>query len=814
MVKDNSRRFLLKLIVTLLAISPIAFAEEKNDDKRVDDLKAAPKEALLETEGRRATSTPLPLSVTVSGGTSLGAYQAGYLYYLTETAKLNPDTFQIHLMTGASAGMINAVLTLLSMGNDEAPNPHDTLFYKLWTAMRYDELLDVEKAPPLAFSSRKVLEDLAVQVEKEWNAGLHSDLDMVLGATATRLKVYELEITDGFSIPRQEEKFIFRVRGRGKGKEPGVTNYVDRTYGAEQALLPFVDVEHRGYEHKRTNFSVIRQILFASSAIPILFLPQEIDFCMTEPNAGLDDSVYALRDCPEPIYTKEFVDGSMADRRPLRLAHRIARSGLIDKEGETAWRERPDLETGEVPDDVHFLYVDPSRHSYPELPQAEESPDSVEQATKIFPAFGLFMQGYLSSARAKEVATLIDENPEVRKRVKLVKHDFPTVSSLLGNFFGFFDREFRVFDFYLGMRDARRFVDTGLRRMLEEQFGTKNIEITYPDPAYRDRSVTPLAMGWKPYYCMRSQLDGLEEYNSACMPGEYHNIRALLQVSMDRLYNHCRQLPYDETVDHIHCKQAMQGESPPRIMGMSSELPDWKNDIESRRGKFEYTMGLLEAYDYHFKDLGLGRTDAPLAMSRIRSELQLYVDIYAKKLPLGERMAVRVLGKPAFNFFMYAPPETIVYLLFGSTAEGAVSATLGQSNWLRFTFSLQAQGLHLLLTESHNMLAFSPMLGLEAELYPLSSPLFQTRIGLRAGYQLATEDRFLTRSCDVDEFKLDSLACSAPVAQAFLAISFYERIRIQGGVEWFPKYLPPMSEQGANVLNGFVEVGWQWISPF
>ena len=163
---------------------------------------------------------------------------------------------------------------------------------------------------------------------------------------------------------------------------------------------------------------------------------------------------------------------------------------------------------------------------------------------------------------------------------------------------------------------------------------------------------------------------------------------------------------------------------------------------------------------------------------------------------------------------MYAPPETILYFVAGTAAEFAVSATLGQSNWLRYNLALQMQGFYYLLTEQANVLTLTPLIGLEAEIYPLSSPLFQTRLGLRVGYQFSTNDEFLAGTCNLENFHNNSLRCSAPVAQVFVALSFYERIRLQGGVEWFPKWLSPMDEFNDHVWSGFVEVGWQWISPF
>ena len=110
---------------------------------------ALPAEQPGPTQGA-PSKQPISIALTVSGGVSLGAYQAGYLFYLSETAKLNPSLFKIRLATGASAGMINALLTMMSIGDEAQTDITKTLLYKLWTAMRYDELLDVEEAPPLA----------------------------------------------------------------------------------------------------------------------------------------------------------------------------------------------------------------------------------------------------------------------------------------------------------------------------------------------------------------------------------------------------------------------------------------------------------------------------------------------------------------------------------------------------------------------------------------------------------------------------------------------------------------------------------------
>ena len=805
-------------------LSPTGNAQPEPSVEETTDMDPRQDSEIEEKTGTPVMEKPIPpepeirkpyhVSLTVSGGVSLGAYQAGYLFYLSEVAKLNPELFDLKMLTGASAGMVNAMLTMLAMGDGRSQTaPGDSLLYKTWTQMRYDDLLDVKDAPPLAMSSRKTLRKIAHAVEAEWNRGISRDIDVVMGATATRLKIKPLEISPGFSIPRQEEKFVFRIRGQGPGREPLVENYVDRSFGSAPPLLPFQNPASPGYS-RGDNFSIIRQILFASSAIPIFFSPQKIDYCIGIPESEsggerLDEP------CPEGLFHDEFYDGALADKRPLRLAHKIASSGLEqDEHGDVSWMDEPDYAREELPAGMYFLYVDPDRRSYPTDDTGDVTETAVDQATSLFPTFGKFMRGFLSSAQAKEVATLVEENPSVKKHIQMVTHDYPTMSGHLLNFFGFFDRNFRRFDFYLGMRDAHHFITSSIQPRVQKRFNQETINIAMPDPIDGASKTDWTDDSWRPYFCLRHIVDGQEAFKGACDDKKLRDFRILMQVSIDRLYDHCRSLLMNETLNHHHCKLAMMGLPPPRVVKHDGENGFWKRRVEEEENPFSHTMRLLETYQFHFRDLGLDRDDASLAMSRIREVILKHGDEFAKKLPFKERLALRIMGKPAVNFFMYAPPETILYFVAGTGGEFAVSATLGHSNWLRYNFAWQMQGMYFLLTENPNVLAMTPLVGLEAEIYPASNPLLQTRIGARVGYQLSTGDRFHNRSCISGDFQNSSLRCSAPVSQAFIAFSFYERIRLQIGFEWFPRWLPPMSAFNEHVWNGIIEVGWQWISPF
>ena len=749
-------------------------------------------------------SSPIPISLTTSGGVSLGGYQAGYLYYFTEIIKRNPNFFDPKIITGSSAGTLNSVIAIIALGNKPQDDPTQSLFFKMWTEFKHDELIDTKNAPLLALSSRRVLKNLSDKMEEVWKKGLSKNLDIVVGVTATRVKGRKIGVSGGFSVPRQEEKFVFRVRGQGVGKALLVSNYVDHNYGIEHPTLPFSEPGREIPNRVEHDFNIIRQLMFASSAFPLAFPPQKIDYCMTSPQLAIDNNTF--RQCPKARFSADFVDGSMFDRNPLRLAYRIAKSGLWrDSEGKFVWREMPNVKDGRLPEELKFIYLDAGHESYPPVAQEE----ATRRVEALFPTFGAYSKGFVKAAQAKELYTLIDSNPNFKERITLTTRQLPAVSELFANFFGFFDRKFRIFDFYLGMHDARRNFFDSLKGV--NKLAGQELDVLLPDEA----GGLADSDAWARFLCLRGVLDGESKYLGACESEGLQDFRILLQVSIDRLYDHCRRLEPDETIDHVLCKRAMGGESPLRVPGMVID-DDFEWQREKGKSQLRHTLRLLKEYNFWFEDLGLDRGEGWLAMSEIREFLAGNLDMFAKQLPLGERIALRTLGKPALNFFVYQPPQAILYLGAGKGAEFGFSATGARvlSRWLRVNLALQFQGLIQLLSQAPNVFAITPLMGLELEIPQLSSPMFQARVGGRVGYQFSTGDGYLSRACKMDNFEGDSAQCSALAGQLMLVFTLYERIRIQGGMEWFPYFLPPMNNAHRSKWNGFIELGWQWISPF
>lgn len=88
-------------------------------------------------------------SLIISGGISLGAYEAGYNWGLIKHLnhlKHTQRDIQMHSIAGASAGAINTVISAMAWCRDEQHLDEknlieDNLFYRMWTQIDFEDLL-------------------------------------------------------------------------------------------------------------------------------------------------------------------------------------------------------------------------------------------------------------------------------------------------------------------------------------------------------------------------------------------------------------------------------------------------------------------------------------------------------------------------------------------------------------------------------------------------------------------------------------------------------------------------------------------------
>lgn len=752
---------------------------------------------------------PIPLAITVSGAVSLGAWQAGFLHYLVETIKRNERELELELVTGASAGTINALIAAMELSGEPIEDPRDSLFWALWNEFTYDEIFDVGQTDGPYLSSGQVLEELAGEVGQAWARGLDEDLDIVLGAAVTRHGQRRVELEGGLSVARSQEHFVLRIQGQGVGAPPRVSNYVDLEAQLPALLLPL--------DGEGSQFEVLTQLLLASSALPGAFEPQVVPYCLTPLAPGQPG-------CVEASLRAEFIDGAISDRYPLRLAWWTAATGMQPgPAGHAAWSERPGSVAQQLPEGLLFLYMDPMHASYPPL-AAEEGVEQGASRDKLLSTFAGLVGDLAGSAQAAELYNLAEEHPELRGSLALVEPTMPPVSGELFKFFGFFDRQFRRYDFYLGMADARRFLERVVQPRVDEHLSLHS-PLHYPEPEQPQRF-------WRPYGCIRAVVDQHDvlspaQIEQACELHEDHGFEVLLQTSIDRVWDHCARLPQGTRTDHPLCHDALLAAGSlaerPRVPGVDqpvrigSTVRRGSHESNTLEGEFTYLTRLLELYEFEYRDFGLARKDAWLGTTLLREEMGRMVTDYGAKLEdPGERLLVLGAGKPALNLLHYAAPATTVHVGMGSGVELGTSFTgvWMRSRWIRGHGAVSVEGLGRFLSSRPNVAVIRPMLGFEIEAQRLSGVVLQPRLVNRAGLQLSSADNWSLHECNTARFDDDSMICTVPTFQTLLALSVFERIRLQLGLQYDMGLVlgdPDVRDDAFTAVGG---VGYQWISPF
>jgi hypothetical protein len=225
--------------------------------------------------------------------------------------------------------------------------------------------------------------------------------------------------------------------------------------------------------------------------------------------------------CPSPEFVDLFVDGGVFDNNPLRLAWSVAEQSMYrSPEGRTLWADllKPPPELPHPA--VRFLYLDPDLTVFPREAEAPISAQEAGFISKLFSITG----GFIESARARELLQLARERAGVSDRVHLAMSSLPKASEPLQAFAGFFEADFRRFDFYLGMYDA--FAELATTNSWRKDPVNLEALLATSDEARRE---------WTPFMCMLSMMrPRYAQYKPLCANPELSNFTILLQTSSDR----------------------------------------------------------------------------------------------------------------------------------------------------------------------------------------------------------------------------------------------------------------------------------------
>jgi hypothetical protein len=705
------------------------------------------------------------LALTVSGGVSLGAYEAGFLYYTLAAAQTNPWLGDLKLATGASAGSVNALLALRSACSGVSLSPSDSLLAQVWLPVGFRQLFVAGEASPLGAFSQVSLEEVADKVEADLQRGLPATCDVVLGLAVTRVTPRPRPIAGGrLSVPRTEEKFALRLQGRGAGRMPRITNYVDPAYEGEQALLPEEADGSVAFPH-------VRDALLASTAFPVAFPPRAVSHCVVQTQGARRPFCPAASARPAL-----FIDGGVFDNTPLRLAAWLAAAGLRPGSGgQLAWQDDAAFLETRPPDDVVFGFLSADARAYPSGEERRASP-----AASVPSLLGEELATFVETARTRELGNLVSEFPHVAEGIIYPQRHFPAASEPLYAFFGFFERAFRAHDFALGMYEARRqLVNVGFPRAERARPGATPV---FPEDTAEGRAA---AAGWRPLTCMRAVFDGGGDAPALCAGDDLRDLRIVMQVSLDRLWDLCRA-PVDPDAPPASeraCRLARAGAPVPRVPGVAP-----LSDPERRPSESEavHAVRLLAGYGFEWRDMGFGRAGAKTALTGLRGDLGAVARALARRQPdLASRSMVGAGGELAADAFYYLPPVNTAWVTLGRALEIGASASVEAESWLRLGGAIKLQNLFLGLSSDPLQVSLLPVAGGAFVPAGIGSAFFQPSFLVRGGWNLS-----LANGADCSGSNGSTIGgCSRPELEGGVGLTFAGVVRVQVMVEWYPPAL-------------------------
>ncbi len=391
--------------------------------------------------------------LTISGGISLGSYEAGVNWGLLEVFKLtardslrrawNLPRYELKAMAGASAGNINGFLAALEWCRTREPvAPEQSLLWKIWVRTGFDQLFPLERynqpdSTQALFSRRYFQRVLFDTVRAAMHDLPPSDaLDgctIPVGVTITKLTPGEISISRGITAVTQRFATVVVVNRQGNAvrfRAPPGELIGNSRLGA---LLLLPDCE--GAIEPNDVFSLIE----ASSAFPGAFSPVSLRH-QTLPGTGCG-SAAPLGD------SALFSDGGLFDNNPIDLVAGIYTDAIWKN------RERPDP-------NALLVFIDPEalrgRLARVEKQRAQPATGGISALMDLF-------AGAVPAARQYELQAfgrLLARAPQVfqRDNIDVTNRRFVVVGQQLGAFAAFLGQPFREYDFYVGVYDALTFI--------------------------------------------------------------------------------------------------------------------------------------------------------------------------------------------------------------------------------------------------------------------------------------------------------------------------------------------------------------------
>ena len=330
------------------------------------------------------------LSLAISGGASLGAYEAGLIWGLIEVLRQVDNTkdwsqggeplpIEVTSIAGTSAGGINTILSALAWSvNPEneggfANRIDDNIFRDVWLTPDINRLMPTEAdsslyLPDDALLSRIDLVGVARELREKWRrpGTFRPGLRLPFGLTVTRVKPDTMVIS-GISVENQRFYIPFELRIGQDGSAAFFFDPNDYPSLNDPSMIT-MPWPADGSPYTISNQQV-EDALMTTSAFPVGFGRKRLQYCKKQLLATNDDSIEdssiettdspsSLLVCPDgfELVESEFADGGLFDNLPIGLARTLSESSLPHKQ---------------KPMPVKYLYLDPNRERYETVTEIE-----------------------------------------------------------------------------------------------------------------------------------------------------------------------------------------------------------------------------------------------------------------------------------------------------------------------------------------------------------------------------------------------------------------------------------------------------------
>jgi hypothetical protein len=385
--------------------------------------------ALLFDASAAADEETNHLSLAISGGASLGAYEAGLIWGLIEVLRQMDNTgnnfqggaplpIEISSIAGTSAGGINTILAALAWSvNPEdqggfANRIDDNIFRDIWLTPDVNRLMPTRAdstlyLPDDALLSRHDLVAVARQLREKWRrpGTFRPGLQFPFGLTVTRVKP-ETMIISGISVENQRFYIPFEMH---TGADGSATFFFDPNDFPTMTDPSMITMPWPADASPYTiSDQQVEDALLTTSAFPVGFGRKRLQYCRKRFKSTEDESIdevsMATTDpqansmkCPEgfKLAESEFADGGLFDNLPIGLARTLSESSRLHRQN---------------PLPVKYIYLDPNRVRYEshskvqkQACKGENPPEACRELTYDLASEITILGGAVGTARRYEL---------------------------------------------------------------------------------------------------------------------------------------------------------------------------------------------------------------------------------------------------------------------------------------------------------------------------------------------------------------------------------------------------------------------------